>query len=56
MKNCTEIFGSSILQQLYQNANSSEWADATKTKTKDNPTNKPALKFMCPREEKHKRK
>ena len=56
MQNCTEIFGSSILQQLYQKADSSEWADVTKTKTKDIPTRKPALKFMCPRKEKHKRK
>ena len=58
MVNCTEVFGSGMLQHLYNEVERSEWSDATKVKSRELPIRKPALKkqFMCPVEVTYKRK
>ena len=58
MVNCTEIFGSSLLQDLRNQALESDWVEASKTVTKDFPPYKPKLsdEFKVPEGENHKRK
>ena len=58
MVNCTEIFGSSLLQDLHNQSLESVWVDASKTVTKDFPPYKPNLcdEFKVPNDENYKRK
>ena len=55
--NCKEIFGSSTVQELYQQVKSASWKEAGSSQTFDYPPHKPKLKpeFMVPVTESHKR-
>ena len=43
MLSCTEIFGSSMFQDLYKQTKNASWDNADKTKTADLPTYTPKL-------------
>ena len=58
MVSCTEIFGSSVLQELYKQAKKASWNNADESKTANFPTYRPKLSadFRVPPEEPYKRK
>ena len=58
MVSCTEIFGSSVLQDLYKQTKNASWDNADETRTADFPTYRPKLSadFRVPLEEPYKRK
>ena len=44
MVNCTELFGSSVLHNLYENIGDCEWTKSPKSHSSNFPVNKPSLR------------
>ena len=53
---CSEIFGSLILQKLLGEVKNSSWNPDSRSRTKESVPRNPKLNFIVPEDEKHKRK